>query len=214
MKNIFSLFLVVFIFLAFKPELFAQTASDIQLPAPCKIGRMSVMEALSLRSSSRDFSSEELPLPMLSDLLWAADGINRTDGKRTAATSYNTLDMDVYIALRSGIYFYNPQTYKLELIKSGNYMSKTGTQSYVADAALNLIYVCNLSKISGSSEAEKLLVAGIHTGLISQNVYLYCASVGLNTVVRSSVDISTLGTIMGLNTTQRVILCQTVGFKP
>ncbi len=212
MKKIFTLFFTAPLLIFFiHTDIYAQ---DIQLPAPCKIGRMSVMEALSLRSSAREFKSEELPLQMLSDMLWAADGINRSNGKRTAATSHNTLDMDVYIALRSGIYYYNPTNYKLQLIKAGNYMAQTGSQDFVATAALNLIFVCNMSKLSASSDNEKYMLAGIHTGFISQNVYLYCASVGLNTVVRSTFPLSTLTTTMGLVSDQLIVLCQTVGFKP
>jgi SagB-type dehydrogenase family enzyme len=146
--------------------------------------------------------------------LWAADGINRPEsGKRTAPTAMNWQDLDVYVVIPSGIFLYMPKEEKLKLIKSGNYMKDCGKQDFVDDAALNLVFVSDLSKMKGAKNEDKMLYAGIHAGAVSQNVYLYCASAGLNTVTRRYMDIEKLSKIMELPVDQVIILSQTVGYN-
>jgi SagB-type dehydrogenase family enzyme len=194
---------------------YSQNESDIILPTPVKNGGKPLMDALNARSSAREFSAKELSKQELSDLLWAANGINRPEtGKKTAPTARNWQDTEVWLILRSGIYQYLPKEHKLILKKTGNYMKNTGKQDFVENAALNLVYICDTSKMETDSKDDKLLYAGIHTGCIVQNVYLWCASAGLNTVTRRFVDIESLHKVMELNKEQMIILAQTVGFKP
>jgi SagB-type dehydrogenase family enzyme len=194
---------------------YSEPEGEIILPAPAKSGGKPLMDALNARSSAREFSSKELSKQELSDLLWAANGINRPEiGKRTAPTARNWQDTEVWLVLRSGIYQYLPKEHKLILKKTGNYMKNTGKQDFVENAALNLVYVCDTSKMETDSKDDKLVYAGIHTGCIVQNVYLWCASAGLNTVTRRFVDIGSLHKDMELRKEQMIILAQTVGFKP
>ena len=213
MKILLSL--IALIAISLNVQVFAQNAKDITLPAPNKNGGKPLMEALNARSSAREFSAKELSMQEISDLLWAADGVNRAEsGKRTAPTAMNWQDTDIYLVIRSGIYLYLPKEHKLLLKKEGDFMKATGKQPFVANAALNLVFVANLTKMKDAKESDKLLFAGIHTGCISQNVYLYCASVGLNTVTRRMIDIEELSKTIGLSKDEIITLSQTVGFKP
>lgn len=190
--------------------------ADIALPAPDKTGGMPLMEALAARSSAREFAAREIPPRILSELLWAADGVNRPEsGKRTAPTARNWQDTDVYVFLKMGIYLYLPKENRLKLIKKGDFMKLAGKQDFVEKAPLNLIFVSDFSKMDKAAPKEdKMLYAGVHAGCIAQNVYLYCASAGLNTVTRRMMDLEALREPMGLSANQTIILGQTVGYRP
>jgi SagB-type dehydrogenase family enzyme len=214
-KCLFYLIIAMLAILLPLTDLTAQDAKDIVLPSPSKTGGLPLMDALNARSSCREFSSKELSQQELSDLLWAADGINRPEsGKRTAPTAMNWQDLDIYVVLPAGIYLYLPKENILKLKKSGNYMVNTGKQDFVGNAALNLVFVSDLSKMVNAKNEDKILYAGIHAGAVTQNVYLYCASVGLNTVTRRSIDIEKLTAILELSKAQMIVLAQTVGYKP
>lgn len=217
MKTKMYLVLAIFALLASIPSnaIFAQSEADIKLPAANKTGGKPLMQALNERSSAREFSDKELTLQELSDLLWAADGINRPElGKRTAPTAMNWQDLDIYVVLRSGIYLYAPKEHTLILKKAGNFMKTTGKQPFVENAALNLIFVSDFNKMKTDNIEDKQVYAGIHAGCIIQNVYLYCASVGLNTVTRRFIPFEDLKKAMGLADNEHIIMSQTVGYKP
>jgi nitroreductase len=190
----------------------AQPLKTIQLPEPKKDGGRPLMQVLNDRQSQREFRTEPLPLPVLSNLLWAALGINRPDGRRTAPSASNKQEMDVYVAMADGLYLYDPKLRALKEIVAGDLRAATGTQPYPADAAINLVYVADLAKIGGPVNEDRLLNVGADTGFISQNVYLYCASEGLATVVRASIDRAVLAKKMQLRPDQRIILAQCVGY--
>jgi SagB-type dehydrogenase family enzyme len=151
---------------------------------------------------------------MLSNLLWAAFGINRPEsGKRTAPSAHNWQEIDIYVALEKGLYLYDPTANVLEPVLDEDIREATGLQSFVGTAPVNLVYVADLERITGDhSDEVKENLAGMDTGFIGQNVYLFCASEGLATVVRGWVDREKLGEIMGLRDTQRIILAHTVGY--
>jgi len=215
MKTVFraSLLLAMFILTA-GPFLSAagQETKDIKLPQPQTQGGMPLMQALKERQSSRDFSTEKLPLQTLSDLLWAADGVNRPDGKRTAPSAVNWQNIDIYVALAEGLYVYDPKADVLKLVLDKDVREVTGKQDFVKIVPLDLVYVADFSKISRGTDADKNFYSAAHTGFISQNVYLYCASAGLSTVVRGLVDKEEVAKVFGLRPDQKVMLAQSVGF--
>ena len=181
-------------------------AQDIKLPAPNKTGGKPLMNALNERQSNREFSDKELSLQTLSDLLWAANGFNR-ETKRTAPSSQDRQELDLYVFLKSGVYFYDAKNQQLILKVTGNNQAKTGGQPFVASAPLNIVFVANLDKASNRDAAL------IDCGFISQNIYLFCASEDLISVVRGSVDKTEVHKLLGLNEKQEVLLAQTVGYK-
>ncbi len=191
----------------------AQDARRIPLPKPQLDRGMSLMRALLERKSQRAFSPDPLPAQVLSTMLWAAFGINRgSSGKRTAPSAVNFQETDVYLATAAGLYLYHAGSHSLDLVLAEDIRALTGTQSFVQTAPVNLIYVADFSKMGTYSEDVKEFLSAADGGFISQNVYLYCASEGLATVVRSLIDRDALAAAMGLSEDQRVILAQSVGY--
>jgi nitroreductase len=191
----------------------AQEAKTIQLSKPQIGSSNSLMQLLWKRMSSRQFSSEPLPTEVLSNLLWAGFGINRPDGKRTAPSAMNRQDVDIYVILSDGLYLYDAKANQLRLVLAEDLRGLAGTQAYVKDAPVNLIYVSDYAKMGDKIPDEiKVLLSGSHAGFISENVYLYCASEGLATVVRAYVDIPALSKAMKLRPDQKIILAQSVGY--
>jgi nitroreductase len=192
------------------------SAQDISLPTPDKTGGKPLMQALNERQSIRTFTKDSLTQQQLSELLWAGWGINRTDQKkRTAPSSRNVQEMDVYVALPGGLYLYDAESNILRQINNKDLRKLTGTQDFVAEAALNLVYVADMGKL-GKKEGDEikdsdLLSSYANTAFIAQNIYLYCASANLGCVIRGMVPKEQLAPEMGLRTNQRIILSQTVG---
>lgn len=192
-------------------------AQDIKLPEPDKKGGVPLMQALNDRASSREYSSRNLTHGQLSDVLWAAWGINRADqGKHTAPSSNNKQEISVYAALESGLYLYMPESHYLKQIHDRDIRKITGKQDFVEIAAVNLIFVSDLIKAGVSNPekagSESLNTSSINTGFMAQNVYLYCASEKLACVVRGWVDTTELSKAMELAPHQRIIIAQTVGY--
>jgi len=197
--------------------LHAQTL--IQLPPADKEGGIPLMQALQQRESSREFSAKEIDLQDLSDLCWAAWGINRSEsGKRTAPSSRNFQEIELYVVLKQGVYIYNAVNHQLELSHAGDFRQLTGTQGFVGLAPLNFVFVADLSKRGLSNADEitdaRLLSSWANAGFMSQNVYLVCASKNMATVVRALIDREAFAKALKLNDFQKVILAQTIGYKP
>jgi SagB-type dehydrogenase family enzyme len=191
----------------------AQDLKPITLPSPQTDGGKPLMQALKERKTSREFGAEKLPAQVLSNLLWAAFGVNRADsGKRTAPSASNRMEIDLYVAMADGLYLYNPKAHSLDPVLAGDIRAETGRQPFVREAPLNLIYVADSAKMGKSTEEDKVLYSAADTGFIAQNVYLFCASEGLATVVRGMVDRPSLAKAMKLRPDQRIILSQTVGY--
>lgn len=192
---------------------FAQNPKSIQLPSPqTEIGKP-LMQALKLRQSSRNFDSKPLPLQELSNLLWAAYGINRPEsGKRTAPSAMNWQEVDVYVFIAKGTFLYNANTNSLELVNLNDLREETGRQGFVADAPLNLLYVVDEKRTSRANEDDRIRWTNVDVGFIAQNVYLYCASQGLAVVVRGMINRDALIKELKLRPEQKIILAQTVGY--
>ena len=192
---------------------FAEDIKPIQLLKPQVDRGRPLMQVLKDRSSSRSFRSEKLPLQVISNLLWAAFGINRPDtGKRTAPSAVNWQEIDIYIAMAEGLYLYDAKTHILKPVLSADIRAMTGRQEFVKDAPVNLIYVADFSRMGTATKEDKDLYSAADTGFIGQNVYLYCASEGLATVVRGSIDRQALAKAMKLRPEQKIILAQSVGY--
>ena len=188
-------------------------AETIKLPAPQLDGGRSLMQALKERKSERSFDVKKLSANVLSNMLWAACGINRpAAGKRTAPSAMNKQSIDIYVALPEGLYVYEAKGHVLKPVVSQDVRALTGKQSFVAQAPVTLIYVADYKKMGNMSNDEKNFYAATDTGFISENVYLFCASEGLGTVVRGSIDKEALAKAMKLGEHQKIVLAQTVGY--
>jgi SagB-type dehydrogenase family enzyme len=191
---------------------FAQELQPIQLPKPQTDGGRPLMQLLRDRKSVREFSAEKLPLPVLSNLLWAAFGVNRSDGRRTAPSARNWQETGIYVASDDGLYLYDAKGHMLMPILKDDIRAMTGTQPYVRDAPINLVYVADYGKAGTSPMEQKDLWTACDTGFIAQNVYLYCTSEGLSTVVRGLIDKPALAKVMKLRPDQKIILAQSIGY--
>jgi len=193
---------------------FATYGSDpapVQLPSPQIEGGKPLMQALKDRMSTRTFSEEKLSLQTLSNLLWAAFGINRPDGRRTAPSARNWQEIDIYVATPDGLFQWDAHKNLLNPILDKDIRGLTGNQPFVKEAAINLVYVADYTRVTGEG-ANKDVWVGADVGFISQNVYLYCASEGLATVVRANVDRDALAKEMKLKPEQKIMFAQSVGY--
>ena len=191
---------------------FAEELQPIELSAPQMNRGKLLMQALKERQSNRNFSDKELPLDVISNLLWAASGVNRPDsGKLTAPTAQNWQEIDIYVAMKKGLYLYNHKKHILEPVAARDIREFTGLQDFTAKAPLDLIYVADYSRTNGDEEGKEYY-STVDTGFVSQNVYLFCASENLATVILGSVDRPALAKIMNLRKDQKIILTQPVGY--
>jgi len=188
-------------------------ARSIDLPTPKRTGGMPLMDALTKRSTGREFDSGELSAQQLSSLLWACFGINRPDGKRTAPSAMDCRETDIYVVMKQGAYVYDAKSNKLDLVVAEDLRSLAATQAFATNAPVNLVFVADRARMGNSSAEEKRTYAYIDVGYISQNAYLFCASEGLATGARASVDRKALALKLRLRSDQMIVLGQSVGYS-
>jgi nitroreductase len=195
------------------PNALAQEAEAVKLPPPRTDGGKPLIQALKLRRSIREYADRALPQQALSDLLWAAFGINRSaTGDRTAPYWRHVMVIDVYAAMADGVWLYEPKRHVLLPHLRADIRAQTGLQDFVGTAPLNLVYVAHGERMRDISAEERRLYASVDAGFIGQNVYLFCASEGLATVFRGAVDYQKLGNALKLGAGQFVTFAQTVGY--
>jgi nitroreductase len=190
----------------------AEMPASIALPAPRRSGGMQLLSALNLRHSTREYADRPLPIQTMSDLLWSAFGINRPNGDRTAPYWRHVMVIDVMVAMKEGVWAYDPNSHSLVLRMREDIRAQTGFQDFVGTAPLNLIYVAHGERMADVSPEDRRLYASVDTGFIGQNVYLFCASEGLGSVFRGAVDYAKLDKTLGLPASQFVTFAQTVGY--
>ncbi|MES2631606.1 MAG: SagB/ThcOx family dehydrogenase [Pseudomonadota bacterium] len=188
------------------------SAPVIELPAALLQGGMPLMEALAARRSSREFAPDALALPVLSGLLWAANGINRPGHHRTAPSAINAQEIDIYVALPSGAYRYDAAAHQLQLVADRDVRRVTGYQDFVDKAPLDLVFVADHARMTLIPAGQRSAFAHVAAGAVSQNVYLYCAANSLATVIRAWIDRDAIAQALGLPHDCEVLLSQTVGY--
>ena len=197
-------FIVLLLALSALGGLFAQ---NIELPAPQKTGGMPLMEALAKRATGRSFEARELSPLQLSNLLWAAFGVSRTDGRRTAPSASNLQEHELYVLLKQGAFVYDAAKHVLRQVATEDLRALGGKV-----APVTLLFVADLSKRSTGSVESKKNIAAVDSGFISENIYLYCASEGLATGYRGGYDRGALGPKLKLRSDQEIIAAQSVGY--
>lgn len=189
----------------------AQELTKVSLLKPDMSKGLPVMQAFNERASVREWSPEKLAIQDLSDLLWAADGINRPDeGKRTAPSAMNAQDIDVYVFLEEGIYFYDAKQHLLNQVAKGNYMDLPGK----TDAPVNLVLVSDISRFRAGNDSLKLVWAAMDCGIVSQNIGIFCAGTGLKTRPRAGTPgAAKIRELLNLKDTQYILLNHPVGYE-
>ncbi len=190
----------------------AAELKTVQFPPVPASGGTSVMEALHQRQTIREIKTDPLPMPLLGNLLWAAFGINRpANDHRTAPSALNSQEIDLYVAMKDGLYVYEAKAHQLKQIATVDLRGKTSGQAFATNAPVTLIFIADLSRLAKARPETRLAYAHFDAGCISQNVYLFCASEGLATVVHD-LDRGPLTTAMQLGPDQRIIIAQAVGW--
>jgi SagB-type dehydrogenase family enzyme len=204
---------LLFAALFVSPAATAQELKPIDLPKPQMDGGKPLLQVLKERATGREFRDEKLPPQVLSNLLWAAWGINRPDsGRRTAPSASNRQEIEIYVAAADGLYLYDAKAHRLQPVLSDDVRAMTGSQPFVREAAVNLVYVADYAKMGKAADPDKAVTAAANTGFIGQNVYLFCTSEGLATVFRGMVGRDALAKTMKLRPDQKITYAQTVGF--
>jgi SagB-type dehydrogenase family enzyme len=166
----------------------------IELPPPGFSGGLPLMQVLKEQQVDPRLFSEGLSDKQLSELLWAANGVNRKvslrgrEGLRTAPSAKNHQEIEVYVFLKHGVYMYDAQKHRLLLIQPGDHRADCGMQPFFATVPLALCLVANFSKMGNYDEKKRAFYSGIDAGYVSQNIYLYCASEGLATTACGLID--------------------------
>lgn len=229
----------------------AQDLKTIRLNEPNKKRGLPVMEALSVRASVREWSSKDLTLQDLSDLLWAANGINRPDSKkRTASSAMNAQDVDVYVFMKDGAFLYDPAQHVLNPVAAGDEREEVARRpggpppvkpegqppakpegqasakpesppgpppgaapaGSPSPAPIQIILVSDISRFRGGMQETKLELANIDTGIVSQNISLFCAGTGLATRPRAGMNKDLIRSLLKLKDSQYPILNHPVGY--
>lgn len=198
---------------AFRISSAAESLQPLELPPPGMEGGRPLMQVLKERQSKRDFSSRTIEPQLLSDLLWAAFGVNRPENDhRTAPSAMNAQEIDLYVVLAQGAYVYEAKAHRLRPVVAGDHRAKTGGQDFVKVAPIALVFVADLARMVKAKPEVKEPYAWVDTGYVSQNVYLFCASAGLATVVHELGQRAPLAAALQLRPDQKITLAQSVGY--
>lgn len=184
----------------------------IALPPPRRTGGRSLHETFALRRSTRSFSSRPLSLQVISDVLWAAIGVNRPGGERTVPCWRHLMVLDLYVATSEGVGLYDPRSHRILPHLHRDLRAMTGTQDFVGTAPLDLVYVAHGESMGDLGRIDQRLYASVDAAFCGQNVYLFCASEGLGTVFRGALDAVALSEALALPDGQFVTFAQTIGY--
>jgi nitroreductase len=189
----------------------AAAMTEGALPAPQTDGGMPLMRALKKRHTERAFASTPLATQTVANLLWAANGINRpADGGRTAPSAHNQQEIALYVLSADGVFVYDAARHALTRVHRDDVRALASTQPHAGEAPLTLVYVADERRMSDDAH-WRAFYAAADSGFVAQNVYLFCASEHLATVVFAAIDRERLAAALRLHPAQRIVMAQSVG---
>lgn len=206
--------ILILLFLSFMVSAaFSATKSgDIVLNKPNLKRGKSLMETFSQRKSVREFSNKEISHADLSDLLWAANGVNRADGKRTAPSAMNKQEITVYAFMKGGVYRYDFKNHTLQLVAKGDHRELiSAEQTTLAHAPLFLVYIADVNKLSNFGK-ESLGIASMDAGIVCQNVNLFCAATGIGVVPRITMKGDAVKKLLNLSDNNIPLMNNAIGY--
>jgi SagB-type dehydrogenase family enzyme len=224
MKSLGIVVLTAALILLMIPCLSLAQEEVIKLPPPQKTGGKPLMDSLNARQSTRgDYGPPvKLTMQQLSNLLWAADGVNRPPNHRTAPSAVDWQNIDIYVTTPDGLFLYDPQQHALKVISKEDVRATSGLegpaaggmkQDFAKTAPVSLVYVADMAKTKGMKwQGEDVGATWTFTGAgaIAQNVYLYCASEGLACILRAMIDQVQIAKVFKLRPDQKAILTSTI----
>ncbi len=191
----------------------AQELKVIKLDAPRKDGGTPVMKVFNNRHSDRVFAADALKPMDLSTLLWAANGINRADGKRTAPSAKDVRDVDVFVILKEGAYIYDPEAHALNPLTAGDHRALVaGGQDFAKTAPVCIVLASELSRLGDPTNENTRLMGAVDVGIVNQNINLACAALGLSTVPRATMDKESLKKVLKLKDSHLLLMNNPVGY--
>lgn len=206
------IFILAFFILSFIIVSFAQESNTIKLNSPNL--NKNLMQAFKERASAREFDTTKLSIQDLSDLLWAANGINRPEsGKRTAPSAMNSQDIDIYVFLEEGVYLYDFKNNTLKSIVSGDKRQIFSGPRKDPIPPVILLLVSDISRFSRGTDSLKLNWAAMDAGIVSQNIALFCAGNNMLTRPRAGMPIDEIKKLLTLSPTQYPMLNNPVSYK-
>lgn len=209
MKRLLSVFIMLLVVTTMQ----AQELKVMKLNAPNKTKGDALMKVFNERKSTRDFAQKELTPQDLSDLLWAAYGVNRPDGKRTAPSAKNVQDVDLYVVMKQGAYLYDGKEHALNPVAAGDHRAAVaGPQDFVKEAPVSLVMVTDLSRLGNASNEHTKLMGAVDVGIVCQNINIACSGLGLATVPRGTMDQQELRKVLKLTDTQLLLMNNPVGY--
>jgi SagB-type dehydrogenase family enzyme len=190
----------------------AQELKPVRLTPPNKMRGSTVMKALNDRRSIREYTDELLRPQDLSDLLWAANGINRPDGKRTAPSCRNLQDVEIYVITAAGAYLYEAGDHSLKPVAAGDHRKAVAAgQDFAKSAPVSIVLVADMTKYGNMSEQSKMMAA-VDVGIVCQNICIACSGLGLATVPRATMDMAMLKTVLKLTEQHLLLMNNPVGY--
>ena len=212
MKNILTIACVAILLTATS----CKAQDNILLPKPSMDNKVTLMQALENRHSTREYADKQIPDDVLSTVLWAACGINRPgEGKITAPSAINAQDIQVYVVRQDGAYLYQPKDNSLEKVSSKDLRAAVaGRQSFAASAPISLVLVSNHNKFPQQMPREaKTRMGVVDAGYISENICLACSALELNTIPRMTMDTEALKKELGLDDNYDLVLNSQIGYQ-
>ena len=190
-----------------------QAAKTVKLNAPNKARGAATMQALEKRKSTREFADRKLSLQDLSDLVWAANGMNRpAEGKRTSPTARNMQEIDLYVCMAEGAYLYDAKANELKLVTEEDVRPHVaGSQPFAKNAPVCLVIVADLTRAGGNTEMSRIFSA-MDAGIVSQSISLFCAGCDFATVPRGFMDKENLAKALKLGENLLIHLNHPVGY--
>ncbi len=225
-------FLVIFALILFVIPCFGEDAElkTIKLNNPDKKRGLPFMETLSVKASALEWSDRNLSLQDLSDLLWAANGVNRpAEKKYTASSAQNAHDVDIYLFMKDGVYLYDYDNHLLEPVLAGDFRSQImmtpppmpkkpdgaamPPRPAPSNPPIQIILISDISRFRMGPPELKYEWGAIDTGIVSQNISLFCAATGIKTRPRASMDKEKVKELLNLSESQYVFLNHPVGYS-
>lgn len=190
----------------------AQSLEKISLPSPQKDLPVTFMEAVANRLSTREFNPETLSAQTLSDVLWAANGVNRPDGKRTAPSCRNFQEVLLYVLTKEGAYAYEHTAHELQPLAAGDFRGLVaGGQEAVKDAPAIILMGADMTKF-GEVNPQSRTMASVDVGIVCQNINLACSALNLLTVPRATMDTLALAKELKLPETVSLIMNNPISY--